>query len=127
MGYRLQYSCTSENFQRILSFFLFFFLFPFSFFLCSPLLPIAFSRSLFFLGLDNAGKTSLLHRMTTGSFKVFTPTQRAREDTFQIASVNFKAWDLGGHEVNNLTMLHQNVSRARQTKLIYSYSHTPYI
>ena len=105
------------------------------------------------LGLDNAGKTSLLHRMTTGSFKVFTPTQvqhlikriicnscmcvhllyahplfhlfprvlifcvvlisigiyfglaihllqRAREDSFQIASVNFKAWDLGGHEVS---------------------------
>ena len=34
-----------------------------------------FSCLLHFVGLDNAGKTSLLHRMTTGSFKVFTPTQ----------------------------------------------------
>ena len=49
-------------------------------------------------GLDNAGKTTLLLRCTTGSVVSVPPTQRARDESFKLGGVTFKAWDLGGHE-----------------------------
>jgi GTP-binding protein SAR1 len=54
--------------------------------------------SLLLLGLDNAGKTTLLHRLATGHVRPFPPTDRPRQDAFQIGGVQFAAWDLGGHE-----------------------------
>jgi len=50
------------------------------------------------LGLDNAGKSTLLRRMTDGSFTSFSPTERPHVEEFQFGSVKFQAWDLGGHE-----------------------------
>jgi signal recognition particle receptor subunit beta len=50
------------------------------------------------LGLDNAGKTTLLHRLKTGRVDVFAPTERAHEELFRLGGVDFRAWDLGGHE-----------------------------
>lgn len=50
------------------------------------------------VGLDNAGKTTLLHRLSGGSFQPFPPTRRAIEETVRIGNVTLKAWDLGGHE-----------------------------
>lgn len=51
------------------------------------------------LGLDNAGKTTLLHRLRTGSVQPFPPTDRPHLETFAIdGGVQFAAWDLGGHE-----------------------------
>ena len=54
------------------------------------------------MGLDNAGKTTLLHRLRTGSVQPFPPTDRPNLETFRMPSagsgIAFAAWDLGGHE-----------------------------
>mmetsp|Transcript_18524 Transcript_18524/g.27092 ORF Transcript_18524/g.27092 Transcript_18524/m.27092 type:complete len:190 (-) Transcript_18524:495-1064(-) len=50
------------------------------------------------LGLDNAGKTTLLHRLRTNSILQFPPTERPNLETFSVSGINFIGWDLGGHE-----------------------------
>jgi len=50
------------------------------------------------IGLDNAGKTTLLHKLAKGAFGSFPPTEKPLSDEFQAGGVSFKAWDLGGHE-----------------------------
>mmetsp|Transcript_23073 Transcript_23073/g.39646 ORF Transcript_23073/g.39646 Transcript_23073/m.39646 type:complete len:196 (+) Transcript_23073:29-616(+) len=50
------------------------------------------------LGLDNAGKTTLLYKLKTGSVTSFVPTERANVEEIQVGKVKFKAFDLGGHE-----------------------------
>lgn len=49
------------------------------------------------LGLDNAGKTTLLYKLKHGVVKSFVPTQRALVETFRFGNVHFSACDLGGH------------------------------
>ena len=57
------------------------------------------SASILLLGLDNAGKTTLLHRLSTqGQLRPFPPTDRPRQDSFQAGPIHFQAFDLGGHE-----------------------------
>ncbi|CAN0190209.1 unnamed protein product [Ascophyllum nodosum] len=50
------------------------------------------------LGLDNSGKSTLLHRLSQGQVTALQPTERPHIDEFQLGGVSFKAWDLGGHE-----------------------------
>jgi GTPase SAR1 family protein len=50
------------------------------------------------LGLDNAGKTTLLNLLLTGKFQRFERTMRARQQVVSVGPVKFNAWDLGGHE-----------------------------
>ena len=55
--------------------------------------------TLLLLGLDNAGKTTLLHRLRTGDVKHFPPTDRPyQSDAFSYQGITFQAWDVGGHE-----------------------------
>mgnify|MGYP000856842999 CR=1 FL=1 len=54
--------------------------------------------SLVVVGLDNAGKTTLLHRLCTGKVRNFVPTERAKEESFSLGGVKFRGWDLGGHD-----------------------------
>jgi len=55
------------------------------------------------LGLDNAGKTTLLHKLQYGWIRSFIPTQRAQLEEITLGNVVFRTWDLGGHEqVRNL-------------------------
>ena len=56
--------------------------------------------TLLLLGLDNAGKTTLLHRLRTGDVRAFPPTDRPHHMTekFTAQGISFQAWDLGGHE-----------------------------
>jgi hypothetical protein len=45
------------------------------------------------LGLDNAGKTTLLHRLRTGTVQHFPPTDRPNRETFEVeGGVAFQAW-----------------------------------
>jgi GTP-binding protein SAR1 len=58
---------------------------------------------LLLLGLDNAGKTTLLHHLRTGPSaplgRTFPPTDRpSREQLVWTGGIQFTAWDLGGHE-----------------------------
>jgi len=50
------------------------------------------------LGLDNAGKTTLLFKLKNNTISSFIPTQRAQMETIELGHITFKAWDLGGHE-----------------------------
>eukprot|EP00501_MAST-03F_sp_TOSAG23-6_P001461 GSMAST32.ASY1.ANO1.1519.1 assembled CDS len=54
--------------------------------------------SVILVGLDNAGKTSLLRRLTEGTFSKYPPTERAYKKEYIYAGVTFRAWDIGGHE-----------------------------
>ena len=50
-----------------------------------------------FLGLDNAGKTSLLNMLKTDTFQAHTPTFHPNADDLIVGNVQFQAHDLGGH------------------------------
>jgi GTPase SAR1 family protein len=52
------------------------------------------------LGLDNAGKTTLLHRLRTNTLLQYPPTERPSVESFVIepGGIRFMGWDLGGHE-----------------------------
>lgn len=56
------------------------------------------NATIILVGLDNAGKTTLLNRLASGTIRAFPPTEKPTHDEFKAGSVNFRAWDLGGHE-----------------------------
>ncbi|OAG31939.1 GTP-binding protein SAR1 [Nematocida displodere] len=71
--------------------------------------PIAFFETIFgrqtnilFLGIDNAGKTTLLLRLKTDSIHTVAPTLSVREETLQIGNMKVTISDLGGHETARL-------------------------
>jgi len=56
------------------------------------------SARIIFLGLDNAGKSTLLYMLKEGRVQQFTPTLFPNEDEVIIGNIKLKAFDLGGHE-----------------------------
>jgi hypothetical protein len=53
------------------------------------------------VGLDNAGKTTLLFRLRTGEVHSFVPTQRAQNQHIRIGRLTLSAWDVGGTGVSS--------------------------
>ncbi|PKI85895.1 hypothetical protein MVES_000611 [Malassezia vespertilionis] len=48
------------------------------------------------LGLDNAGKTTLMYKMTLGSVVATAPTIGSNTETFEYKNLKFMLWDVGG-------------------------------
>ncbi|KIV89493.1 hypothetical protein, variant [Exophiala mesophila] len=48
------------------------------------------------LGLDNAGKTTLLYRLKIGEVVTTIPTIGFNVESVQYGNLNFDVWDLGG-------------------------------
>ena len=56
------------------------------------------NAKILFLGLDNAGKSTLLVVLKTGRVTQVDPTKHAHSEHLTLGNVNMNAFDLGGHE-----------------------------
>ena len=68
-------------------------------FIFSKIFSVLFSKKevrLLILGLDNAGKTTLLYQMQCGEVKVTVPTLGFNVESVNYENLTFQMWDLGG-------------------------------
>ena len=55
-------------------------------------------KKVLFLGLDNAGKTSILNKLTKGSIHTVAPTRGYNITQTSFEAVDFSIWDVGGQQ-----------------------------
>lgn len=53
--------------------------------------------SVLFLGIDNAGKTTLVNKLKNNTNHVFLPTKHATKDVIEIGNLKAAVVDIGGH------------------------------
>lgn len=54
--------------------------------------------SILFLGIDNAGKTTLVNKLKNNTNHVFLPTKHATKDVVEIGNLKAQVIDIGGHQ-----------------------------
>lgn len=54
--------------------------------------------SILFLGIDNAGKTTLVNKLKNNTNHVFLPTKHATRDVVEIGNLKAQVVDIGGHQ-----------------------------
>ena len=57
--------------------------------------------NLFVLGLDNAGKTTLIHRLMDHRMAAYPPTISPLENSFELNNIMFKCTEFGGFSERN--------------------------
>ena len=58
------------------------------------------------LGLDGAGKTTVLYKLKLGEVISSVPTIGFNVETVQYKKINFQVWDIGGQEKLRLLWRH---------------------
>lgn len=53
--------------------------------------------SILFLGIDNAGKTTLVNKLKNNTNHIFMPTKHSTADTIEIGNLKARIIDIGGH------------------------------
>ena len=64
------------------------------------------NANIVFLGLDNAGKTTLLYMLQNDRFTQTDSTMNPHQAEVQIGNIRFNSYDLGGHQAARKTWEH---------------------
>ncbi len=64
---------------------------------------------MFMLGLNNAGKTTILYKLKLGEIVTTTPTTGFNMEAFDYKDINFTAWDYG--DQNKIRLLENHYKR----------------